>query len=209
MYLVKSNDPRAHTVIAMRDAYVDFNATSGHAVQDTLLFTLNNPELTIESFRLQQEQLLAEITADRLSKEYVEQLIFTPMQATIDFAAEDLKFAQEQTQMVKALIHRGDLYEGGAAQQETVALVEGRRIILERAQADFIQRTIEIEGQRRRLNAEQADLVQRIQLDANIKKLHQYILPASGNVEFFTYSGAFVKENDSICSVLFDSPVRL
>jgi hypothetical protein len=198
------DDPKVHKIVAMDDAYVDLLTPGGALPAGTPLFKLNDPELTLETFKLRQEQLLTKITADRLSDDYVKRLIEAPMKAAIDFATADLAAAKEETNYVQARIDLGTIGVWRDVAQEIVGLVQERTVLLERSRADLIQRQIEIDGQRRRLKAEQDDLQERIELDNQIQDLHRYVMPAKGTVEFETYSGAFVKKKDIICSIRFD-----
>jgi len=200
-YSVKLKDRYLHSIVAMRDAYVDLLTPSGQLPSGTEVFRLNHHELDLETFQLEQQQLLTKITADRLSEEYVNKYIFMPLEKAIDFAAEDLRWAQEEKSLIDIGKKMGTVHRHSDEAQELVALVEERNILFERGQADLIQRRIEIDSQRRRLKAEEEDLNKRIQLDEQIRKLHLYALPAIGIVDFHTYDGAFVKEDDVICTV--------
>ena len=203
---IKRADRHSHTIVAMIDAYVDFLSSDGSVDSGTPIFKLNSTELTLETFKLRQEELLTGITAARLSDEYVDRLIYEPMKAAIAFAGTDLESAKTEDANLHLRLDIGSAKMWKEEAQEMVGLVQERRVLLERASADLIQRQIEIDGQRRRLAAERADLKQRIDLDNKINAIHQYVCPARGTVEFETYHGAFVKEKDHICTIRFDQP---
>jgi hypothetical protein len=202
-YAVRSEDRHLHSIVAMRDAYVDLLTPGGQQPSGKPVFRLNHFELELETFQLKQQQLLMQITADRLSEDYVNKLVYEPLQKAIDFATEDLRWAQLEKDSIDFDVDYGTQQRFSDEAQELVALVEERTILLERAQADLIQRKIEIDSQQRRLKAEQDDLKQRLDLDDQIRELHVYVLPAIGVVDFHTYDGAFVKEDDLICTVKF------
>jgi hypothetical protein len=159
-------------------------------------------DLELETFRLQQDQLLAQITEDRLSERYVEELVYAPMRAAIEFAQEDFEGAKRYAGNIDIRLKTlGSLKQLSVPVQEYIGLLEERTALLERARADFIQRQIEINGQRRRLKAEQDDLEERLKVNQKINEIHTYVMPFDGFVEFKTFNGAFVRKRDQICVV--------
>jgi hypothetical protein len=201
---VDAIDSKRHTIIAMNNAYVELLATDGDVLADLPLFYLNEPQLSLESFRLKQKLLLCEITAKRLSDDYVSQLIWDPMSKAVKSAESDLVDAIHYRDTIRALEANGGLSLLSDLGQEIVGLTGERQMLAWRAQTDLTQKQIEIDGQRRRLKAEQDELNQLIELNEQISDLHKYSMPRKGAVEFETYSGAFLKKGDAICAIRFD-----
>jgi hypothetical protein len=194
--------PSSHAVVCMCDAYVDVLAHEGAVSTGTAVFTLNTMELALETFRLQQDQLLAKITEDRLSERYVEELVYGPMRAAIEFAQEDVNGAKRYCEQIELRLFKlGSLAFLSPSVEEYIGLLQERTALLERARADLIQRQIEINGQRRRLKAEKDDIEARLKLNQQINEIHTYVMPFDGFVEFKTFNGAFVKKRDELCIV--------
>jgi hypothetical protein len=193
-----------HTIFAMSDGYIDLRVTEGTVNSGVTLFRLNDAELDLESFRLQQQQLLAGIIADRLSNDYVQKLIILPLTRAVDFAAQDLENARYAEGAVRGDLSSGQINPWSREAMDNAGIVDQRNILLTKAQADLVQKQIEIDAQRRRLNAELQDLAERIVLNAEIRKLHQYSMPQRGEVQFQTFGGAFLKKRDPICTVEFN-----
>jgi hypothetical protein len=192
-----------HTIIAMIDGYIDLPVSDGIVDAGTILFTLNDAELDLESFTLQQKKLLAGITADRLSEEYVQSLIISPLTQAIDLANQDYQDAILANDAVQIDFKAGIIATWSPEFTDNAGLVDQRNILLTKAQANLLQKQIEIDSQRRRLSAEMQDLDASIALNGEIKKLHQYCMPQKGDVQFETFGGAFLRKQDQICTIKF------
>ena len=209
IYSARSNSSTSQTIVAMHDAYVDFLVSEGAVLAGQAVFVLNNSELVRETFKLNQELLLSEITAARLDDVYVEQLIYGPLKGAVEFAQSDLDAASKEDNEISTQIKFGKLATFSLEAIEIVGLVEEKSALLSKAKAELIQRQIEIDGQKRRLKSEQTDLAQRIELNKKIYELHKFSPPQQGIVKFHTYSGGFVREDDPICTIAFEQPLQL
>lgn len=203
-YSVESFELQNETIIAMRDSYVDFQSGDESPAVGELVFALNTFELEQETFRLAQELLVSQIAASRLDPEYLEKLIYEPMNAGIELADSDVAHAQLEEYLIRRMVDAGSATILEVA--EAVAQVADRKVILETVQVQLLQRQIEIDGQTRRLRAEQRDLNERILLNAKIKELAEFRMPRPGRVEYQSFTGAFVEEGDAICRIRYDEP---
>jgi hypothetical protein len=192
-----------HKIIAMIDAYIELPVSDGIVEAGKTLFTLNDAELDLESFSLQQKKLLAGITADRLSEEYVQSLIISPLTQAISLAKQDYENAILANEVVQVDFKALKISAWSPEFTNNAGLIDQRNILLTKANANLLQKQIEIDSQRRRLKAELQDLDDSIALNEEIRELHQYRMPQKGDVEFETFSGAFVKKRDQICTIKF------
>jgi len=199
MYSVKSSNASVHEIYAMRDCYIDAIAQGGDLNAGDIVFKLNTFEMDRETFKLAVELQNSQIAVKRLTQDYVDRLIVRPLTAGIEFAAADLVATKEE------LDHVTERYEIGVGTLAEVFIASAqhseRQSLLARSEADLTQRNIEIDGQRRRLEAEMQDLNDRIALNAKIRELHEFRMPARGNVTIIGYQGAFVEEGDLICQI--------
>jgi hypothetical protein len=199
MYSAKSITDKQQTIFCLRNCYVNFLA-EGPARTDDLVFQLNTFELDRETFKLQQQQLLLKLTEDRLATEYVNKLIFEPLDTAVQVADGDLAAATMEFNAAQQQFKDGKITEAGLKAAE--ARVAERRIILEKAKIDREQKEVEINSQRRRVRAERQDLEERIMLDQKIREIHEYRMPFSGTIEVHSYSAAFLEKGDPICTIL-------
>lgn len=185
-------------IFALRDCYIDELAT-GNSRTGSIVFRLNTFELDRETFKLAQELTLLKITEERLEQSYVEELVIAPLQAAVQLAESDAAAAEDEFRETE------ERHNAGQVTSVDVALAKARlaerRVIWEKSRIDLGQRSLELEVQRRKFEAEQDDLKQRIELNSQIRKVHQFSMPFEGYVEAHTYAGAFVEEGDPICTV--------
>jgi hypothetical protein len=198
---VKSNSPEVQIIFALRDCFIDRLINAGVAKAGATVFQLNTFEIDLESFRLAQERLLADIAAARLDPEYLDKLIYQPLEASIALAEGDEKAAAEELAQAK----RG--FEVGVATivdvNDAQARFSERRGLILRPRIDLLQRQIDVEGQRRRFAAELKDLTERIVLNQGIREVNSFAAPRDCSVELHTYEGAFVEKGDPICTIRF------
>lgn len=183
----------------MRNSFLDFVAPGGKMKAGDVVFKLNTLELDRETFKLAVELQNARLTEKRLSQAFLDRLVMKPLLAGVDFASADLQAARNELRIAIERFEVGELTRVDVVIAS--AQVSERESLLARAHSDLTQRTIEIDGQQRRLKAQLQDLNERIALNARIRELHMYHLPADGEVKIFGFEGAFVEEGDLICEV--------
>jgi hypothetical protein len=197
-YSVKSLSPDQQTIFALRDSYLDLSV-DGRLAAGAIVFSLNTFELDRQTFKLERELALLELSERRLDPDYVSTLIIKPLQAAIETAQSDLDVAND------ALRQTLDRYNVGTVTLTDVKLAQARvadkTITVDRAQLGLNQKQLDLDTLRRRLDAEKADLKQRTELNEEIRKVHQFTMPFAGSVTAHSYAGAFVEKGDPICTI--------
>lgn len=161
------------------------------------MFELNTFEIDREIFKLRQEFELSEITEDRIAADYLEELVFRPLQAAKNLAASDVQAATEEYEGAIMRHEVGDLTIVDVKLAQ--ARLAERQVNAVRADMNLQQRRQEVNAQARRWKAERQDLLKRIELGKLMKDLFSFNAPSNGQVEFFTAAGMFVEEGDPIC----------
>jgi multidrug resistance efflux pump len=197
-YSVKSLSSDQQTIFALKDSYLDLSV-DGRLTAGTIVFSLNTFELDRQTFKLERELALLELSERRLDPDYVSTLILKPLQAAIETAQSDLDVAND------ALKQTQDRFNIGLVTLTDLKMAQARvadkTITVDRAQLALNQRQLDLETLRRRLDAEKADLKQRTELNEQIRKVHQFAMPFAGTVTAHSYTGAFVEKGDPICTI--------
>jgi hypothetical protein len=183
----------------MRNSYIDYVAPTRRLAKNAVVFKLNMFDLDRETFRLRQQLELSRLAAERLEEGYLNDFVFKPLQAGIDYAQQSLADSQDILKETNNWFNVGVLTRADVGR--ATADVFDKQSLLGRAQIDLIQRQIEVDGQKRRLSAQQTDINERIALNGKLSDISQYLMPADGTVEWHTYLGAFVEKADPICTI--------
>jgi hypothetical protein len=192
-----SNDAEAQIITALSNCFLNFSTLDGACAAGSKLFELNTFEIDREIFKLRQEFELSEITEDRIAADYLEELVFRPLQAAKNLAASDVQAATEEYEGAIMRHEVGDLTIVDVKLAQ--ARLAERQVNAVRADMNLQQRRQEVNAQARRWKAEREDLLKRIELGKLMKDLFSFNAPSNGQVEFFTAAGMFVEEGDPIC----------
>jgi chromosome segregation ATPase len=178
---------------------VDWLVSDGTVGSNEDVFRLNTFELDRETFKLLQELEFSKLTAARLEQQYVDELVFKPLNAAQILAKSDLDAAKEELEQTKDRLTAGEVTRVEVSR--AMARLAERKANLGRSETNLAQRKLEIEQQTRRLIAEQTDLASRIRLNQLIRDIHVYRTQRAVSVETHTHEGAFVEEGDPICTI--------
>lgn len=203
IYSARSTSANRQVIYAMRDCYLD-ELSTGNSSRGDIVFRLNTFEIDRETFKLMQEKTLLKITEHRLEEDYLQDLIFAPLSAAVQLAEADIIAAEEE---LAAFTSKAEV---GQDTYTSVMLAQARldecKIIREKARTELGQKRLDVEVMRRKFSAEESDLDQRLQMNLNIRALHQFVMPFDGAVESHSYVGSFLEEGDPICTVLVTDP---
>lgn len=200
IFSASSSDVGGQIIAALSNCFLNFSAPDGACAAGSRLFELNTFEIDRELFKLKQERELSRITEDRIAADYLEELVFRPLQAARNLAASDVQAAMEEYQGAIERNEIGDMTMIDVKAAET--RLADRQINAIRADMNYRQRRQEVDAQSRRWQAEREDLDKRIELGKLMKELYSFDAPSDGQVEFFTAAGMFVEEGDPICRFL-------
>jgi multidrug resistance efflux pump len=199
IYSVKSNGEKQQTIFAMQDCYVDVLSKMAVVGLNEELFRLNALEVDRENFKLEQELEMNKLTEERLDKDYLDSLIYGPLNAAIEMATAVVEETQEELREYRERFQVGEVTRTDVAQAE--GRLAEKQILLVKAKNDKMQKDIEIESQQRRFAAERQDLAERIDLNIKIRELYAYKSQFAGKVTYHTYQGAFIEKGDPICTI--------
>ncbi len=202
IFSANSNDVDEQIVTALSNCFLNFTAPDGACVAASKLFELNAFEIDRELFKLAQELELSKITEDRIAADYLEELVFKPLEAARNLAASDVQAATQEYQSAIKHEEVGDI--NMVDLKAAATRLADRQINAIRADMNYRQRRQEVDAQSRRWQAEREDLEKRIELGKLMKDLYSFDAPANGRVEFFTAAGMFVEEGDPICRFIPD-----
>jgi hypothetical protein len=127
---VKSLSVDRQTIFALDDCYLD-DCVSGTVEKGSLVFSLNTFELDRETFKLAQQLALLKITEDRLQQNYIDTLIFKPLDAAIELATSDAAAAEAELTDARDRFAAGEITRVELIQTE--ARLHERRVIIEKA----------------------------------------------------------------------------
>jgi len=136
MYSPRSSEG-AEQILAMRDCYVDMVASSGKAARGATLFRLNTFELDRQTYKLSQELLLSQITASRLDHQYLTELVYRPLEASVTLALEELKVENARLKANRDRFAVGEIHRSELAMAE--AAVAKREINFRRCEIELSQ----------------------------------------------------------------------
>lgn len=198
-YSVSSNSDESEIIYSLDSCFVEKLSSNNYVTSGELIFELNSFITDRELFKLNRKLELLDLTANRLDETYLQELVFRPLNASLEVARADVDSAEKELLAARDRFDVGEDTLTGVCRASL--LLNGNKSRLRRAEIELKQKKIDIDKQRKNFQSEYDDINQRIFLLKKLKEAYSYTTEFDAKIEYYTFEGAFVEKGDPICRV--------